>query len=387
MPVIKLIGAAMGLGVATAAAAAPALKCGFADDKMPACPNCLKAAMETGAFDFWWNWKASPEVDFSAMPQGITEKVTAGFVPMVWGNAAPLEGYGFLGTQSSVMGFNEPDMYGPACVGEWDPPVYGCPKGETRPATSAGWAPLFDPSRGSAQQPHAAFFWQQMVQEMTETHRPKVFSVGDAPRIVSPAMAGDAKGEASCIGVDPSQKASMKICHGWLQEFKRHALAMQCTDFYGRVTNCWDVLDAIQIHAYSRTASDVKKKIEQYYEVFREDFEGQNGRKKKTLWLTEVAMGSNDVAEIVPFVDALMNSEDGLTNRAKFWYVERVSWFSSFSFPSFKMGEYEPRKFEVWSSSLFNPFGKLSPVGERFFGLCKAGSKRRLDAEPGDVLV
>ncbi|CAE8718566.1 unnamed protein product, partial [Polarella glacialis] len=127
--------------------------------------NLLHEAVQTGALDFWWNWKTSPEVvDFFGIPEGIVKKATASYVPMIWGNSAPANGYDFLATQSYIMGFNEPDMYGPACNGAWDPPAHGCKKGETRPATSAGWAPLFDPSRGSAQSPHAATFWQQAVE-------------------------------------------------------------------------------------------------------------------------------------------------------------------------------------------------------------------------------
>ncbi|CAE8722945.1 unnamed protein product [Polarella glacialis] len=378
----------LSLAAAGTVAAAP-LKCGFADDKMPSCPGCLQAAAETGALDFWWNWKTTPEVDFFGIPEEIAKQVTESFVPMIWGNAAPTGGYGFLETQSYVMGFNEPDLYGPSCNGEWNPPAHGCKLGETRPATSAGWAPLFDPTRGSAQAPHGATFWQQAVEQMTGPHRPRSFSAGVAPAIVSPSMAGDAKGTVSCVNVDPAQPNSIKICHGWLREFKRSALEMQCTNFNGIGVNCWDVIDHIQIHAYARTAAEVKKKVAGYYEEFKEDFEGLNGRKKKTLWLTEVSMGSNDVAEIVPFVQDLMNSEDGLTNREKFGYVEKVSWFSSFSFPSFKIGEYEPREHEVWSSSLFFPYGQLSGVGQTFFHFCKqaAGSGRLLQEESRHVLV
>lgn len=38
----------------------------------------------------------------------------------------------------------------------------------------------------------------------------------------------------------------------------------------------------------------MKAKIRSYYAAFEEDFAGSNGRKAKTLWLTEVAMGSSD---------------------------------------------------------------------------------------------
>ena len=60
----------------------------------------------------------------------------------------------------------------------------------------------------------------------------------------------------------------------------------------------------------------------------------------------------------------------GLTNREKFGYVERVSWFSEFSFGSFPVGSYVPAAHEAWASSLFNPYGDLSVVGEKFFELC-----------------
>ena len=50
--------------------------------------------------------------------------------------------------------------------------------------------------------------------------------------------------------------------------------------------------------------------------------------------------------------------------------MERVSWFSEFSFGSFPVGSYVPAAHEAWASSLFNPYGDLSVVGEKFFELC-----------------
>mmetsp|Transcript_52334 Transcript_52334/g.162404 ORF Transcript_52334/g.162404 Transcript_52334/m.162404 type:complete len:383 (-) Transcript_52334:105-1253(-) len=366
-----LLAAAPGL-----AAAAP-LKCGFATDSIPSCPTCLRAVRRTGALDFWWNWKTAPQVDFRGFPDDAMGDLQRMYVPMIWGSDAPRGGYGFLRTSAYVMGFNEPDLYGPACFEGWDPPAHGCQRGETRPATSSGWAPLFDPSAGSSREPHAATFWQRIVQDMA------AFPGAGPTKIVSPSMAGNARGGHSCLGVDPARPGSITICHGWLAEFKKHTLRMPCRDFSGTATNCWDVIDSIQIHAYARSAEEVKTKIREYYEVFQEDFEGLHGRKKKTLWLTEVAMGSSNVTEILPFVEALMNPHDGLTNRAVFSYVEKVSWFSSYGFSSFSLPTYQPREFEVWSSSLFAPFGSLTPVGEKFFALCKAGldaGGRRLNA-------
>merc|ERR1719476_195303 len=150
---------------------------------------------------------------------------------------------------------------------------------------------------------------------------------------------------------------------------------MQCTDLSGQTTNCWDVIDSIQIHAYARTAQSVLGNIEGYHQTFLEDFEGTNGRKRKTLWLTEVAAASGDEAFVASFVDDLLNPSGGLTNRDKYGYVEKVSWFSEYSFPSFPVGasqtggpDYIPAPYEPWVSSLFQPFGALTEIGSRFFG-------------------
>eukprot|EP01047_Picozoa_sp_COSAG01_P071622 COSAG01_NODE_11168_length_1991_cov_1.832452_2_plen_406_part_00 len=136
-------------------------------------------------------------------------------------------------------------------------------------------------------------------------------------RLVSPSMAQGAQVNttASCIGADP---AKMHFCHGWLQVFKNYTLGLNCTDFQGRATNCWDVIDAIQIHAYARTAAEVLDKIRLYRQVFADDFEGTNGRTKKTLWLTEVAAGSSDGAFVKQFVQDLLSPSTGLNNRAEF---------------------------------------------------------------------
>lgn len=123
----------------------------------------------------------------------------------------------------------------------------------------------------------------------------------------------------------------------------------------------------------------MKDKIRSYYKEFQEDFEGLNGRTKKTLWLTEVAMGSSNGTAITGFVHDLMNSKDGLTNRSPasqggFAFVERVSWFSEFNFGSFTVSGVAPKPHETWASSLFDPFGSLSSVGEAFFSHCNSST-------------
>merc|ERR1719414_1067616 len=169
---------------------------------------------------------------------------------------------------------------------------------------------------------------------------------------------------------DPAQGGS-PYCRGWLQGFKKATLGLQCKGFDGQSHNCWDIISALPIHCYARTGGECLQKIQGYHDTFLEDFEGSNGRTKKTLWLTEVAAGSNEATVITKFVDDLLNSQTGLTNRATYGYVEKVSWFSEWSFPSFKVGSYTPHKDEVWSSSLFEPTtGRFTPVGEHFVAQC-----------------
>merc|ERR1739848_192731 len=161
---------------------------------------------------------------------------------------------------------------------------------------------------------------------------------------------------------DPSLPGNSHFCPGWLKKFKSYTMKLSCKDLNGLQTNCWDVMDSIQIHAYAHKAADVKSKIQAYYNLFKDDFEGLNGRKRKTLWLTEVAMGSNNGSAVASFVNDLMNPVDGLGNRESglnggFGFVSHVSWFSEFFFPSFNMSGYPIREYESWSSSLFEPYG------------------------------
>lgn len=318
---------------------------------------------------FWWNWDTHPKIDTDTFTPDQRAAVDSTFVPMLWGQGEPDDGYSFLSntTQNYVMTYNEPDQYGPACVGDWNPPAYGCAPGQYRPATSDGWFPTFDPSTGTASDPHAAQFFQWSVNNMTTLHP---INPNGINKIVSPSMAQGAAPGPNCIGVDPSQPGTIKVCQGWLHVFKQYALNLTCTNFSGAQMNCWDVIDSIQIHAYSHTAAAIKAKIQEYYSVFQEDFEGTNGRTKKTLWLTEVAMGSNNGTEIVSFINDLMNPTDGLTNRQQFGYVQRVSWFSEWSFGAFTTDGIVPNPLTAWASSLFYPFGSLSPLGTAYFGHC-----------------
>ena len=135
-------------------------------------------------------------------------------------------------------------------------------------------------------------------------------------KVVSPSMAQGAyaNNSRSCVGAVPGPEFA--YCPGWLSVFKNYTLQLDCVDFKGQHTNCWDIIDNIQIHAYARTAKEVLEKIEGYYDVFGEDFAGENGRTKKTLWLTEVAAGSSDGKFVTGFVEDLLSPSTGLKSRS-----------------------------------------------------------------------
>ena len=121
-------------------------------------------------------------------------------------------------------------------------------------------------------------------------------------------------------------------------------------------------------------AADVLGKIDGYLDHFADDFGGAGGRSKKTLWLTEVAAGSNDASQIVPFAKALMSTQGGLADRTKYAAVSHVSWFSEWFFPAFNVSGSTARPQESWSSALFDPYGGLNDVGDAFFENCAAVS-------------
>lgn len=143
-----------------------------------------------------------------------------------------------------------------------------------------------------------------------------------------------------------------------------------------------------KVHAYARDAADVTDKLTEYCHAFADDFEGSQGRKPKVLWLTEVAAGSSDPSFVANFVDRLMAPNTGLANRRSgsaggFGFVERISWFSEFNFGSFNLTAskngpgYTPRTNEQWVSSLFDPFGGLSPIGAKFFAHCAPANPKQ----------
>merc|ERR1719229_15821 len=123
-----------------------------------------------------------------------------------------------------VMGYNEPD--------HWGPPPY--PGGDT---LSAGtFMEYFHCSN-----PDLASHWQQIV-----TNFKKVNPTGI---VISPSMADSIDGAASsgdysqCNSAKQTPADHMNDCAGWLKCFKESVMKLPCGD-----TNCWDVIDVLQFH-------------------------------------------------------------------------------------------------------------------------------------------
>lgn len=210
--------------VAAAASAEP-IKCGVATGTFALNTPTLTTAVKTGKLSFWWNWNTAPNLDTTGLSNATAAAMSQAFVPMLWGTAMPSD-YAFLkDAEGDVMGFNEPDLYGPACC--------NC-KGKQSyyPATSSGWLPLFNPKS-------AAQHWRQTVNNLTTGQRPGTTE----RRIISPAMANGALPTPGIdCTLDPAAAPNPKRCEGWLSMFRDAALALQCTRFDGRSTNCWDVI-------------------------------------------------------------------------------------------------------------------------------------------------
>jgi hypothetical protein len=315
----------------------------------------------------FWNWDVTPKIAMSELTPSSAAYLQKAFIPMLWGQGSPADGtYGWLGGGSEwVLGYNEPDQFGPWCAGPATAGIHGCTgTGDNYvPATSDGWQPAFNPVTG-------ATLWQKSVNTMTAAPQAQK---GTVKKITTPCMAQAATPVDECTH-DPVAGGS-PFCRGWLQGFKTATLTMNCNSFDGKQTNCWDVNEAIPIHCYARTGGECLAKIQGYYDAFKDDFEGTNGRTKKTLWLTEVSAGSSVPDVHTVFIKDLMNTATGLGNRDTFHYVELVTYFSEFAFPAFATGNYTPAENEQWSSSLFVPIdGQLTTVGQEFVTQCGASA-------------
>eukprot|EP00729_Bicosta_minor_P019475 gene19475-18961_t len=236
------------------------IQCGVASTCFTLNTATVGTADATGKLAFWWNWDTTTKIDWTHIEPSVANDMKQRYTPMIWGTATPSD-FSFLKDhEGDVLGFNEPDQYGPACC--------NCDGQQSYyPATSAGWAPLFNPGAASTA-------WQKMVGQLTAVPTQK----GGIRNIISPAMAQSATPlpGVDCT-IDPASPGASPYCHGWLSFFKNFTMKLPCKDLEGATTNCWDVIDAIQIHAYARSAKEVKDKINTYYTTFKDDFEGTNG--------------------------------------------------------------------------------------------------------------
>ena len=400
------------------------LRCGISSswELLGGCPRCLHSALHTGNFSGpWTNRQTLPRIDELGKHEHAAAAST--FVPTLFG-AGALTGevtspvlfrqrkmkHGqlvaltrpwfraekhFLQQAPAVLGWHRPDLFSPTATNE-------APK-------TAGDEPLRD-SRAADEvgSPRAAQYWKAMVQNLS-THHKAYYGTGSHTRIIAPLVGADRSGlngDGTRAGISPRAPCTFpkdrtreamafwggpsyqRACDGWLADFKRSTLQLPCVSPAGKHTNCWDVTSSLNLQVTGEPsregAQHVLVQVEEYAKIFADDLAGVHGRSQKTLWLTEVAVASSDLGEILPFVEYLMDPVEGLRNRERFWYVEVVSWKHAHSInskehptnpPPSVAGSSVAKKREegLWVSSLFDAFGDLTPLGAAFFGACPRG--------------
>lgn len=290
--------------------------------------------------DFWWNWAHAPTNIFSA--SCAAEK----YVPMVWGYSDSNVRIAKSGA-AYLMGYNEPDL--------WGPPPGGWP-GDYLASGSF-------PETFQCGKPKLAENWRQLVMSYLATNPDGV--------VISPSMADAEEGAASassfskCNDSPQTDANHMPWCPGWLKCFKESVIQLECG-----ATNCWDVIGVIQFHSYVYTAPELIKKVQAWENVWAEDLQGTNGRSKKSLWLTEFSRaGTTNPSDLDGKARAFM--EESIAYLKASEYVSGWSWFSqdSSSFHSFPIGDRMPDS-DFWASDLIDASGALTVIGEKYVSLC-----------------
>lgn len=305
--------------------------CGVATNMFQEVPYAIINGANAG-MDFWWNWNHKPTATF---PDGTVAKwkySSAEFIPMIWGPQSLTDELKTdLRKGTFVMGFNEPDLYGPPSNGN--------------PATSCGaWTPCFSPTNAAAN-------WKKFIDGVFPE---KDFTNG--PKILSPSMANGPSGNgAQCNSGSPNV---IVRCEGWLVEFKKQAQALQLTKSNGETSNYWDIIDYIQIHGYDYDAAPIINNIKNYATTFQDDI-----AKGKLIWLTEVAGGYLNMDEQMNFMKSIISQLNAMPE------IYGYSWFSEPSFPSFVIDNRQPTDFD-WASNLFGTNGELNDLGKLYFQLC-----------------
>jgi hypothetical protein len=308
------------------------------DTSNPGMTELCNAGMQ-----YWWNWGFAPKMTYTA-PCG---KKT--FVPMVWGfeDPAQISKIGqAAGAFSYLMGYNEPD--------HWGPPA--------KPGADVNSAGTFTVnfhcgSDGLAEN------WQAVVKSY--------LAANPNGKVVSPAMA-DATGSGSAGDYSTCNSATqdeqfhdLDNCAGWLKCFQKRVEQLECG-----ATNCWDVISTIQLHAYEYASADVISKIQTWETAWADDINGVNNRSKKTLWLTEWAhAGTTDASDPDGKAGAFMTeSINFMKSRPS---VGGFSWFSEPNWPSFVIKGITPVS-PIWTSQLIDPTtGQLTKLGQTYTTLVK----------------
>jgi len=291
-------------------------------------------------FDFWWNWDHVPTTIYS------NDCAWKKFVPMIWG-VDPGNSRIAKTAAARLMGYNEPDLWGPPAVPGAD---Y---------LASGSFAPTFH--CGSED---LANNWQEYVMAYKATHPTgQVFSPSMAD--ADPEHGASAGPFADCNQSPQTPGEHMPFCPGWLKCFKENVKQKSCGE-----TDCWEVIDVLQFHAYAYTAEEVIQKIASWETVWAEDLSGASG-KKKSLWLTEVARaGAVDSADpdgkTRAFMQEIVEYMRGSPS------VSGWSWFSqdSTSFASFEINGIQPET-ATWASELIDKDGQATEIGKFYAELCK----------------
>jgi len=243
-----------------------------------------------------------------------------------------------------MMGYNEPDRWGPARAGS--------------DVLSSGTFPATFHCGSDA----LATNWQQTVEAFLQS----------APngQVISPAMADAAvtasAGDYSGCDASPQTAANhMPECEGWLLCFKEAALRKQCGH-----TNCWDAITVLQLHAYFYSADEFIAKMKRWESAWSDDLNGVNGRSKKTLWVTEFAhAGTTDPSDADGEARKFMTAAVNYMKASP--HVTGWSWFSqtNSSFDSFVIDGVQPTS-PFWASNLIDGAGALTTIGKTCADLC-----------------
>lgn len=316
--------------------------CGVATNMLDTSDPGMTTLCNAG-LEFWWNWAPAPKMAYSA---SCAEKA---FVPMIWGFQDPAQVAQIgqkVGAFAHMMGYNEPDHWGP-------PPAPG------KDVLSAGTFTVnfHCGSDGLAQN------WQALVKNYLQANPNGV--------VVSPSMA-DATGTGSVgdyqncnFATQDEQFHDLDNCAGWLKCFQQKVMTLEC----GK-TNCWDVIGVIQFHSYQYTSQAVTKAVQTWEKAWADDIAGTGGRSKKTLWLTEFAhAGTTDASDPDGTARAFM--EESINFFKTRPSISGFSWFSQPNWASFTIGGQKPAS-PTWTSELINAAtGQLTVLGQKYMSLCK----------------